>query len=35
MAEQDIKRNEMTSSSSVDYVGEAEGKDSVLILPVM
>ena len=31
MAEQDIKENEMTSVSSVDYVRGLRGKDSVLI----
>ena len=31
MAEQDIKENEMTSVSSVDYVRGLKGKDSVLI----
>ena len=31
MAEQDIKENEMTVSSSVDYVRGLKGKDSVLI----
>lgn len=33
MAEQDIKENEMTSVSSVDYVRGLKGKDSVLIAP--
>ena len=33
MAEQDIKENEMTSVSSVDYVRGLKGKDSVLIKP--
>ena len=31
MAEQDVKENEMTVSSSVDYVRGLKGKDSVLI----
>lgn len=31
MAEQDVKENEMTSVSSVDYVRGLKGKDSVLI----
>lgn len=31
MAEQDIKENEMTVASSVDYVRGLKGKDSVLI----
>ena len=31
MAEQDIKENEMTTVSSVDYVRGLKGKDSVLI----
>ena len=33
MAEQDIKENEMTTVSSVDYVRGLKGKDSVLIKP--
>ena len=33
MAEQDIRENEMTSVSSVDYVRGLKGKDSVLIKP--
>lgn len=33
MAEQDIKENEMTTVSSVDYVRGLKGKDSVLITP--
>lgn len=33
MAEQDIKENEMTPVSSVDYVRGLKGKDSVLITP--
>ena len=33
MAEQDIKENEMTTVSSVDYVRGLKGKDSVLIAP--
>ena len=33
MAEQDIKENEMTSVSSVDYVRGLKGKDSVLVTP--
>ncbi len=35
MAEQDIKENEMTVASSVDYVRGLKGKDSVLIKPGM
>ena len=31
MAEQDVKENEMTTVSSVDYVRGLKGKDSVLI----
>lgn len=33
MAEQDVKENEMTTVSSVDYVRGLKGKDSVLIAP--
>ena len=33
MAEQDIKENEMTPVSSVDYVRALKGKDSVLVTP--
>lgn len=33
MAEQDIKENEMTPVSRVDYVRGIKGKDSVLITP--
>ena len=33
MAEQDVKENEMTIVSSVDYVRGLKGKDSVLIAP--
>ena len=33
MAEQDIREDQMTSVSSVDYVRGLKGKDSVLIAP--
>ncbi len=33
MAEQDIREDQMTSVSSVDYVRGLKGKDSVLIKP--
>ena len=34
MAEQDIREDQMTSVSSVDYVRGLKGKDSVLVSPV-
>ena len=33
MAEQDIREDQMTVVSSVDYVRGMKGKDSVLIIP--